>query len=79
MYLQYKWSDVILENGITKILENNDIGDIIEKENSNKIIRDNSLVNRKSEKINEKLFNNSSVMISEIKDNTDKSNYFWKF
>lgn len=77
LYLQYKWANELENQNINYI--NSDKNDANESHlgkdiyNKQKIEADSS--NKKSEKINEKFFNNSSMMISEIKENTDKSNY----
>lgn len=70
LYLQYKWIDG---------LENPNLNtNSIERKETNEVNLDKEAasVNKKSEKNIDKFFNNSSMMISEIKDNTDKSMIF---
>ena len=79
LYLQYKWvndlENPIINNNPAEKKEANESNS--EKEAKITINNESASLNKKSEKINEKLFNNSSMMIySEIKENTDKSKKF---
>jgi hypothetical protein len=79
LYLQYKWvndlENPIINNNLAEKKEENESNS--EKGANIRINNISASLNNKSEKINEKLFNNSSMMIfSEIKENTDKSKQF---
>lgn len=85
LYLQYKWTDES-ENPLNNkkinniVIESKENRNIKDKEANNKLNKDSSIVNKKGEKNNaEKFFNNSSLMISDIKDNTEKSKFLNKF
>ncbi len=84
LYLQYKWSEdtgnphKINRNGINNNYETKENRNIISNEIESKIRlnKDSYILNKNKEKNNkEKFLNNSSLIFSDIKENTEKSNY----
>lgn len=48
---------------------------LLDKESNIRISKEAASINKKSDKNIDKYFNNSSMMISEIRENTDKSKF----
>jgi len=78
LYLQYKWINALenpnLNDNPVEVKEKS--GALLENDANIRINKEASSINKKSDKTIDRYFNNSSMVISEIKENTDKSNQF---